>query len=1007
VLAPVSAFAQASLTGTVRDPSGAVLPGVTVEVSSPALIEKVRTSVTDSAGLYRVVDLRPGTYAMTFTLPGFTTVKREGIALAGTATLTIPIEMKVGDLQETITVTGETPVVDVQNTRRETVIGADMIAALPATRAYGSVLNATPGLTVDNNGQALTPTMTFFSAHGGQSNEGRMQINGMTVAAAFNGGGVSSLSYNTTDADEVSVLVSGGLGESETGGPSMNIIPRAGGNKFSGQAFYSNAGSWSGGDNIDDKLRAIDFNQAPGIISLYDASASLGGPIKRDRLWFYGSYRDYTTSTNVEGIGANAYVGDASHWDYKRDDSIEPRLVQGRKIWTARFTGQLNSKNRLTFSQENQYRCEGTTLTTAGDGCRKRGSDWIGLGATNASPESATTGGYFDMPYWVTQATWTSPVTNKLLLEAGYTRFAYEHAGGPGQKAPDGIFNLIPVIEQAAIDGHRAGFTYRGMPSYNSNFGNPNNWRASASYVTGRHNMKVGYQGAYLLADTEVVNNDTLLAYRFNNGVPNAVSYRLQNYQTRDITKSTALYAQDTWTRGRLSVQGALRYDHVSSFSPVEHNGTQTLTIFNTSPITTPETPSVNAYNDLSPRVGAAYDVFGNGKTAIKFNLGRYLSPATNDTVYTLNSPGNKIVSSISNRSWSDTNGNYVVDCDLTSPAAQSAVDSCGALTGNNLNFGKPGASQRVNPDVLKGWGNRPVDWQYGVTVSQQIVPRVSFEASYNRRWWGNFLVTDNTAVGPADYQPWVITAPTDSRLPNGGGYPVTVYTQTAAAAARPADNYVTWETDFGDARTKFWQGVDFTLNARLKGSLVLQGGTTTGRLTEDTCSTSTKIDSPDPRNCRSVEALQTTLRSNASYTLPKIDVLISATLRSQPELQVSGTNGAQYLVPNTVVQGLLGRLPPGGLANGNTTVQLVDNGDLRLYQDNRRTQVDMRFAKIIRFASRRLDIGVDLSNLLNTNYANSYETTYAYNQPNGGTWGNPATIIGPRFVRLNFTLNY
>src|SRR4051812_7837368 len=266
VLVPSAVFAQASLTGTVKDTSGAVLPGVTVEAASPALIEKVRSTVTDSDGLYRIVDLRPGSYTLTVSLPGFTTVKREGIQLAGSATITIPIELKVGELQETITVSGETPVVDVQNTRRETVINADQIAALPATRAYGSVLNATPGLTVDNNGLAATPTMTFFSAHGGNSNEGRMQINGMTVAAAFNGGGVSSLPYNTTDADEVSVLVSGGLGESETGGPSMNIVPRAGGNRFSGQAFYSNAGSWSGGDNIDDELRAINFNQAPGII---------------------------------------------------------------------------------------------------------------------------------------------------------------------------------------------------------------------------------------------------------------------------------------------------------------------------------------------------------------------------------------------------------------------------------------------------------------------------------------------------------------------------------------------------------------------------------------------------------------------------------------------------------------------------------------------------------------------------------------------------------------------
>ena len=180
-LIPASAFAQASLTGVVRDSSGAVLPGVTVEAASPVLIEKVRSTVTDSAGLYRIVDLRPGAYTLTFSLPGFTTVKREGLELAGSITLTIPAELRVGSLQESITVTGATPVVDVQSARTQTVLNADVIAALPATRAYGSLLNAIPGLTVDNNGLAVTPTMTFFSSHGGPSNEGKVQINGMTV----------------------------------------------------------------------------------------------------------------------------------------------------------------------------------------------------------------------------------------------------------------------------------------------------------------------------------------------------------------------------------------------------------------------------------------------------------------------------------------------------------------------------------------------------------------------------------------------------------------------------------------------------------------------------------------------------------------------------------------------------------------------------------------------------------------------------------------------------------
>ena len=218
LLVPSSAFAQATLTGTVRDNSGLVLPGVTVEAASPALIEKVRTAVTDASGQYRIVDLRAGVYTLTFSLSGFNVVKRESITLAGTQVLNIPIDMRVGGIQETITVTGETPVVDVQSVRKEVVLDTEVIQAIPASRAAGALLNATPGLTVDNNGIALSPTMTFFSANGGANNEGRMAVNGMTVGAARSGG-VSSYVYDAVGVEEVAVRVGGGLGETDTGGP--------------------------------------------------------------------------------------------------------------------------------------------------------------------------------------------------------------------------------------------------------------------------------------------------------------------------------------------------------------------------------------------------------------------------------------------------------------------------------------------------------------------------------------------------------------------------------------------------------------------------------------------------------------------------------------------------------------------------------------------------------------------------------------------------------------------
>ena len=278
VMLPSLAFAQGTLTGTVKDQSGSVLPGVTVEASSPALIEKVRTGVSDGAGVYRITGLNPGIYALTFTLPGFNAVRREGIELGGTATLTISADMRVGALEETITVTGETPVVDVQSVQRQAVLSSEIIAAIPATRAVGSLLNVTPGLVVGDAGLAASPTMTSFSSRGGPTNEGRMAVNGMTVAAPFNGGGVSTYVLDSVNVDEVSVSVSGGMGESDTGGPVMNLVPRSGGNSFSGQGFINNAGEWSKGDNLNDELRAVGLTEAPGIINAYDGSVSLRRP---------------------------------------------------------------------------------------------------------------------------------------------------------------------------------------------------------------------------------------------------------------------------------------------------------------------------------------------------------------------------------------------------------------------------------------------------------------------------------------------------------------------------------------------------------------------------------------------------------------------------------------------------------------------------------------------------------------------------------------------------------
>src|SRR5499427_2157761 len=391
VLAPAAALAQATITGVVRDSSGAILPGVDVEAAGAALLAP-RNVQTDTNGIYRIVELPPGTYNLTFSLSGFTRVVREGIQVQGTMVLTIPVDLKIGAVAETITVTGETPVVDTQSVKQERVLKGETIENLPGTHAYGAILNAIPGLTVDNNGLANTPTMTFFTARGGNTNEGRMAINGMTVAAAFNGGGVSSLAYDSNNVEEVAVSVAGGMGESDIGGPTMNLIPKSGGNRFAGTMFWNYAGSWSSGNNIDDYLKSLatPLSSPPTIFHSYDINPSYGGPIKKERIWFWGAYRKFDTAVAVPGVFANAYALDPAHFDYKQDTNVSSRNIQGRNIYTGRVTAQVTPKNRVMFSHEYQIRCEGSTLTTGGDGCRTRANDWVALGSSTSSPEANT-----------------------------------------------------------------------------------------------------------------------------------------------------------------------------------------------------------------------------------------------------------------------------------------------------------------------------------------------------------------------------------------------------------------------------------------------------------------------------------------------------------------------------------------------------------------------------------------------------------------------------------------
>src|SRR5437870_971655 len=237
-LLPATARAQSAVAGVVKDSSGAVLPGVTVEAASPALIEKTRSAVTDAQGAYKVVDLRPGQYALTFTLTGFNTVKRDGIDLPSSFTATINVELKVGALAETVTVTGESPVVDVQSNTRAAVLQREVLDSVPNSHTLQSVGQLVVGvtLTAPDVGGSQAMQQTYFTVHGAGAAQTAVMMDGMIINGLQGDGAIQSY-LNHAGAQEMVYQTGGGAADSTSGGVRINLIPKEGGNTFRGSFF--------------------------------------------------------------------------------------------------------------------------------------------------------------------------------------------------------------------------------------------------------------------------------------------------------------------------------------------------------------------------------------------------------------------------------------------------------------------------------------------------------------------------------------------------------------------------------------------------------------------------------------------------------------------------------------------------------------------------------------------------------------------------------------------------
>jgi hypothetical protein len=1001
-----SAYAQASITGLVKDSSGAVLPGVTVEASSPELIEKVRTAVTDEGGRYRIVDLRTGTYSVTFVLTGFSTVRREGITLTGSFTATIDADLRVGALEETVTVTGESPIVDVQSVRRQTVIDDEIISAIPGTRHYTSLMQLMPN-TVTAGGSAtdvqVVPGMVVFGGAGGRGNEGRLNVDGISVGSAFNGAGVSSYISDVGNAREVTMITSGGLGEAEGGGPSLNILPKEGGNSVRGTFYLAGVTDGMIGSNYSDELRERGLTVPGEYRKVWDFNFGVGGPIKQDWMWYYATIRDEGSERGVPGMFANANAGDPSKWTYVADTSRPAVLAASYRIATARLTTQATARHKFAVFWDEQDPCEGGAAPGfSGSACRVSGDNEVYAGSTapptpsasaTAAPETAA---YRDYGLRVRQAKWTAPVTNRLLLEAGMGIYRSRYGGAqmPGLSTAD----LIRVVEQCATgcaaNGNIPGLTYRSG-NWSSNINWNNQWNAAASFVTGSHNVKVGYQGGLLIDERKNFTNSEFLQYRVQNGVPDQMTLSISQFQLKQHVRFDALYAQEQWTRGRITLQGAVRYDHAWSYFPEQQVGP--VRFFPTATVY-PRTTGVEGYHDVWPRGGMAVDVFGTGKTSVKINFGRYLEAAQNGGLFTALNPTARL-SLTTTRSWIDADRDFVADCNLSNPAAQdlraSGGDSCGANA--NANFGTEVFQSTLDPALLSGWGVRSGDWQWGASVQQEVLPRVAVEVGYQRRWLVNFLATDNRARAPEDHTEFGISVPSDPRLPNGGGGVLGgLYNVTPTAATRLNDNFQTLSNNYGDRRQAA-NSINMNITARPRSGLVLQGGFNTAKTDSDSCDVRKALPESAETNpwCATSTGFVTRVTALGSYTIPKVDMQVAGTMRSD-----QGTDlAANWAAPVAATVGL--NRPFAGIGGQTVTVNLIEPGTL--YGD-RVNQFDLRFAKILRFGRTRTNVGFDVYNVTNAAPVLTYNQTFVLTNT---AWLRPNSVLQARFVKFSAQIDF
>ena len=731
-----AAFAQSSVAGSVSDETGGVMPGVTVEAASEALIEQSRVAFTDGQGRYAIEALRPGLYTITFTLPGFRTVVREGVEVVAGVSVPINARLAVGALEETVTVSGATPVVDVQQATQRSVIDRETIQALPTNRTTHTVGKILPGMKMTGSmlgGGGSTIVQQYMTARGKSSAQNTSQIDGIDTQMITGGGNLPYDNIGMTQ--EVSIETNPTTAETAGGGIRINMIPKEGSNDFSGDLYFSGmVGDWQA-DNITDELRAIGATTPSSTENMFDLNPAFGGRMVRDRLWFYVSGR--VNHARLGPAGASYFSPDPETGQLLPDLSRPGFNDTATDNASFRLTWQASRNHKITSYRDQFWRYQSHSFGSAA-------TDWATV------PMVYSRGAQY---VWPTK--WTYTATNRLLVEAGFQHWHYDNAlltPQPGTHfEPPAAFGGRPETQttpwyanagQVHLPGNYTtkaldfGYCCRTseVPAYV--------YAASLAYVTGSHSFKAGLTGRWGHEQTSRQAHNGSLVQWYLGGSPFRVRVSPDPSDIRlEVNRDIGLFVQDQWTRGRFTFNAGVRVEH---FKGGVGDGSSNAGRF----VPPRSVDAINVWNftDVLPRFSVVWDLLGNARTALKLSAGRYVA-ALGVRGLRPYSPLRRIGEY---RSWFDrdldgrelpTNGDDIAQDNEIVPSSDPL-------------FGLR-AARRADPDL-----QREDSWDFSLGIQQELAAGLSLNLVHYYSDEGRLWALRDSGLSPGDYRGFEVANP-------------------------------------------------------------------------------------------------------------------------------------------------------------------------------------------------------------------------------------------------------